>query len=109
MERTHRVASLGGVVVISYDFDDASGRILRVRCVNDGPGTPWVRLAGSDSSGPAASFVFEHTFGPGTTVIDIPPRDRKRFDLEPDGRGPAGEGEPDYYPTLRGLTVEAAD
>ena len=34
------------------------------------------------------------------------PKPRKRFELEPDGRGPAGEGQPDYYPTLRGIAYE---
>ena len=107
MERTHRVASLGGVARAEYDFDDASGKVLRVRGTNDGPGTLRVRLFGTDTSGEARGWSREFAFAPHSGTTEHRVRG-KRFDLEPDGRGPAGEGEPDYYPTLRGLATEAS-
>ena len=103
--RTHRVVTLQGVATAEYDYDDATGQILRVRGINDGPSDFYVRVRGTADSGKAKNVDYEHTFPPysGTTEFDIPIGQRKQFDLEPDGGSPV-----DPYPTLRGLTVEAS-
>jgi len=106
MERTHRLGSWQGAASAEYDYDDATGQILRVRGVNTGPGVLRVRIFGTDTSGEASGWQREYTFAPGTTEEHvIPPGQRKRFALEPDGGPP---GRPDEYPTLRGLAWEVS-
>jgi hypothetical protein len=111
VERTHRPVAFQGLAWFEYDYDDAKGQVVRVRGSNDGPGTLRVRMLGSAESEGAASFVYERTFPAhsGLTEVNVPQaQKRKRFALEPDGRGPAAADEPDYYPTLRGLGIEAS-
>ena len=105
--RTARPCSFAdGAAYVEYDYDDSTGQILTVRGVNDGPADMWVRVYGTAGSGQASNVNYEYTFaaGSGLTEWSIPPGQRKRFTLVPDGGDP---GRPDYYPTLGGLAVES--
>ena len=103
-ERTHtfcRTDLEDGSMSASYTYDDASGRVLRVTIVNDHPTKTVEAGVRRDSGG----WERSGSWGPnsGTTVIDIPPGQQPTLDLVPDGRSPGG-GEPDYYPTVAGLS-----
>lgn len=100
-ERTHTFASFeDGRCVISYVYDDVSGKPLRIVAVNTHPTktlyagierltTGWSR---SGSWGPNS----------GTTTVNIPPGQQQQFALIPDGGS-----EVDPYPTLGDLQAWA--
>ena len=101
--RTHRPCSFGGVAHVEYDYDDATGEVLRVRVRNDSDAALRVRLSGTE--GDARGWRYERTIPAhsGLTTRSIPPGQRKRFPLIPDG------GSPDpamRYATLGGLSIE---
>ena len=105
--RTIRPASFAdGLAYVEYVYDDVDGEIKTVRGVNDGTADMSVSIRGTNESGKAKSVDYSYTFtaGSGTTEFAIPPGQRKRFTLVPDGGDP---GRPDYYPTLAGLVIEA--
>jgi hypothetical protein len=106
--RTIRPVSFNdGASYVEYEYDDVDGRIYVVRGVNDSDRDMWVRVRGTADSGLASSVDYEYTFlaNSGTTSWDIPPGQRKKFTLVPDGGDP---GRPDYWDTLAGLTIEAS-
>lgn len=104
--RTIRPVGFGENAYVEYDYDDTTGQILAVRGVNDEVFDVWVQVKGSADSGQGSTVDYSYTFaaGSGTTEFSIPPGQRKRFTLVPDGGDP---GRPDYYPTLAGLSVTA--
>lgn len=106
MIRTIRPVAFGDDRYAEYDYDDTTGEIVAVRGVNTSDRDFWVRVSGTDISGPGSTVDYARTFtaNSGTTEFSIPPGQRKRFTLEPDGGDP---GRDDYYPTLRGLSIMA--
>lgn len=81
-------------VVVSFDYDDATGDVLLLRVVNGSTASLFARIAGT-GSGPAGR-TREATFGPGTTIINIPGGQRPRFQTEIDDLG---------QPTVGGYTT----
>lgn len=106
MIRTIRPVAFGDDRYVEYDYEDTTGEITAVRGVNNSTGDFWVSVKGSAGSGAASGVDYTHTFtaGSGTTEFNIPPGQRKRFDLVPDGGDP---GRDDYYPTLAGIDISA--
>jgi hypothetical protein len=76
--RTQRIAGFEAeAVVFSFDYDDVTGNVVAVRCVNATQLTAWARIEGT-GSGPAGRSR-EATFGAGTTVISIPGGQQPRY------------------------------
>jgi hypothetical protein len=92
-----------GLAYAEYDYDDATGEVLRVRASNTHTRDLWVSIRGTDDSGAARGWRWELTVPAhsGLTERRVPPGQRKRFRLEPDS------GSADPYDTLGGLEVEA--
>lgn len=84
--RTQRVASFDDdSVVLSFDWDDATGNVSAVRCVNNTQRTAWVRIVGL-GTGPSGR-TREATFNPGTTVVNIPGGQQPRYTVAQDENG----------------------
>jgi hypothetical protein len=78
--RTQRmVAFANEAVVFSFDYDDVTGNVVAVRCVNQTQQQAYAGIFGS-GSGPAGRSR-EGTFGAGTTVIAIPGGQQPRYPL----------------------------
>jgi hypothetical protein len=95
--RTQRICGFEAeAVVFSFDYDDATGNVTAVRCVNATSQRAWARIEGT-GSGPAGRSR-EATFDPGTTTISIPGGQQPRFVVEPDESG---------TPTVSGYIMRA--
>lgn len=95
--RTQRICSFEDeAVVFSFDYDDTTGNVVAVRCVNNTGQQAYAGIFGT-GSGPAGRSR-EATFNPGTTVINIPGGQQPRYPTEtnPD----TGEVEVGGYSTL---------
>ena len=68
---------LNETVVFSFDWDNATGDVLAVRCVNGSASSAWASIVGT-GNGPAGRSR-TGTFAPGTTVINIPTGQRPRY------------------------------
>lgn len=64
-------------VVMSFDYDDVTGNVVAVRCVNGTTQSAYAGIFGV-GSGPAGRSR-EATFGTGTTVINIPGGQQPRY------------------------------
>ena len=89
--RTQRVCAFEDeAIVLSLDWDDASGQVTLVRCVNTSPRYGVHVLVQGTGTGQAGRSR-EGTFaaGSGTTEISIPSGQRPRYPiaLDPEGSG----------------------
>lgn len=76
--RTQRLVGFANeAIVLSFDWDDATGNVTAVRCVNGTARSVHVLVQGTGSG--QAGRSREATFGTGTTVINIPGGQQPRY------------------------------
>ena len=78
--RTQRVCEFEGSIVLSFDWDDATGQVTLVRCVNTSPRYDVHVLMQGTGTGQAGRSR-EGTFAAnsGTTTVSIPGGQRPRY------------------------------
>jgi hypothetical protein len=84
--RTQRVCAFEDeAIVLSFDWDDATGDVVLARCVNASPRYA-VHVVVSGTGTGAAGRSFERTLaaGSGLTEVSIPGGQRPRFPVGPD-------------------------
>lgn len=75
---TQRVSAvLNETIVVSFDWENTTGDVVAVRVANGAAVTVTVLVQGN-GSGPAGRSR-QGTFGPGTTVVNIPSGQRPRM------------------------------
>lgn len=102
-ERTHTFARFDdGAITVSYVYDDADNKHpLRIVIVNDHA----TKTISAGIEHTTTGWHREGSWGPqtGTTIIEVPPGQREKYDLVPDGGSPPGED----YSTLGDVLVWA--
>ena len=79
--RTQRLVGFENeAVVLSFDYDDVSGNVVAVRCVNATGQQAYAGIFGTGSG--QAGRSHEGTFPGGTTVISIPGGQQPRYPVE---------------------------
>lgn len=81
---------LNETAIFSFDWDDTTGDVMSIRCVNNSQFTVKASIAGIGSG--AAGRTRSGVFAPGDTTISIPSAQRPRYPMAPDENGVPGIG-----------------